>query len=154
MKRLVILGLAALLVLGMGVFALGGDATLTIGSDCGTDDEYVGEFGAPGTTPEYEADDEVCVTITGHANANLEVTATIDGPLTHSTGLWDLVTSLTIDTTTLDPVLTNGGSVTVTIPWDGTGTWSAAVCVDVHRHGYADHAGTYTATVTINCVCV
>ena len=153
MKRMVILGLAALLVLGMGVFAFGADASLTIDADC----EIVVDFGGivfttPATDPSDTNDYEECFTVSGNANADVTITATIDGPLT--AGGYTLITSFRLDAeTVVDPVLAGGASITHVIPWTD-GTWSVEVCVDVHRQGYADHAGTYTAEVTVACACI
>jgi len=152
-KRLVILGLAALLVLGMGVFALGANASLTIGADCKitqapADILFNGDI----TDADSIADEEKCVTVSGNANADVTITATIDGPLT--SGGYTLDTSFRLDAeTVVDPVLAAGATITHVIPWTD-GTWSVEVCVDVHRKGYADHAGTYTAIVTVTCACI
>lgn len=154
MKRMVILGLAALLALGVGLSVVADDAILTIGEDCvvaGSTGSFT--FPAAASDPADAGDhDSAAVTWTGFANFDASLCVEISGPLT--TNGYELATSLKVTyggiTQTIDPVTAAARKIQVDTIW-GNGTWSLDVVVDVHRNGYADHAGTYTATVTVTC---
>ena len=154
MKRMVILGLAALLALGVGLSVVADDATLTIGEDCVvTGKTGTFTFPAAASDPANEEDhDSTAVTWTGFANFNASLCVEISGPLT--TNGFELATSLKVTydaiTQIIYPVLAGDRKIQVDTTWVD-GTWSVDVVVDVHRNGYADHAGTYTATVTVTC---
>ena len=150
MKRLVILGLAVLLVLGMGVFALGDDVELIIEEGCipgGIQfNSWPDGADAGGSIGEYL----LLGTVTGNANADHAICVCIDGPLKDGDG-HILQTSLHACGKVIGPQVDADDCIQCDTTWDGTGVWTVEIGVDVMRNGYADHAGTYTATVTVTC---
>ena len=170
MKRWIALGMVALMVVGFGALAWGVDATLEIKEDCAN--ISVGDFGAwynsynPIGTAALDpmaADDTSkyysWAGVTGNANYDHKVCVTIQTPLTNSTAGTTLETSLAVEnlggdasgaTAAVAVVPGGGASIEVTLT-HSTGSFSFDVVVDVQRKGYADHEGSYTATVNVVC---
>ena len=177
MKRWIALGMVALMVIGFGALAWGqATAEVTIACNCtidpfgfGNPTVWVGDAGNPvGSSPTAPGDKGTyyaTASVAGNANASGTVTVSISGPLTESVSGDTLITSLLVNnpggdatgtgtsivpSTEIKPVPAGGASIVVTTV-HSSGAFSFDIVVDITRAGYADHYGTYSATVSVVC---
>lgn len=174
MKRSIALVMAVMMVLGLGALAWGdtpppqtvtkpveviidGDAFFDENQGWGdwldveTDQPLNPQtlLGAPATVGHYYKLDQV----TGKANHDVCVNVCIDGPFTDSVTGLALKTSFYVDGAGLPEVPAGGHCEKLEFKHATTGgTFGFEIEVDVHRNGWADHAGTYTVTITYEFV--
>jgi len=173
MKRWIALGIAVMLVLGLGALAWGdtpppqtvmkpveviidGDAFFDQNPGFGNwFDVETGELLAEGTInmPATVGHFYRLDTATGKANHDVCVNVCIDGPFTDPlTGL-TLQTSFYVDGVGTPNVPAGGHCEKLVFPHLTTGgSFTFEIEVDVHRSGWADHAGTYVVTITYEFV--
>ena len=153
MKRWIALGVVALMVIGFGALAWGADADaeLIIEESCIVDPFQFQGFPAAATAPDATGLFYNYADVTGRANYDVCLYVTIDGPLTDGAG-HTLKTSLGITGDGHVDDVTAGSLPPYQVVHNGVdGEFQLEIYVDVDRNGYGDHAGTYTATVTVTC---